>query len=44
MILMVNLSSNFNRRASGSLADREGLNLLRMKVEEGDVILAKKLD
>ncbi len=25
-------------------ADREGLDLLRMKVEEGDVILVKKLD
>ncbi|EBU9332580.1 hypothetical protein DMU78_25480, partial [Salmonella enterica subsp. enterica serovar Typhimurium] len=24
--------------------DREGLDLLRMKVEEGDVILVKKLD
>ncbi|WP_415750992.1 recombinase family protein, partial [Escherichia coli] len=31
-------------KASGSSTDREGLDLLRMKVEEGDVILVKKLD
>lgn len=34
----------FTDKASGSSTDREGLELLRMKVEEGDVILVKKLD
>ncbi|WP_048960884.1 recombinase family protein [Enterobacter bugandensis] len=34
----------FTDKASGSNADSEGLDLLRMKVEEGDVILVKKLD
>ncbi|EAA2737148.1 recombinase family protein [Salmonella enterica subsp. enterica] len=34
----------FTDKASGSSAVREGLDLLRMKVEEGDVILVKKLD
>ncbi|RLV57825.1 recombinase family protein [Parashewanella curva] len=34
----------FSDKATGSKADREGLNLLRLKVEEGDVILVKKLD
>jgi len=34
----------FTDKASGSHTDREGLDLLRMKVEEGDVILVKKLD
>ncbi|HAK5293759.1 TPA: recombinase family protein [Salmonella enterica] len=34
----------FTDKVSGSSADREGLDLLRMKVEEGDVILVKKLD
>lgn len=34
----------FTDKASGSSADREGLDLLRMKVEEGDIILVKKLD
>ncbi|EPO45607.1 resolvase, N-terminal domain protein, partial [Klebsiella pneumoniae UHKPC59] len=29
----------FTDKASGSSTDREGLDLLRMKVEEGDVIL-----
>lgn len=33
----------FTDKASGSSTDREGLDLLRMKVEEGDVILVKKL-
>ncbi|HGW9028898.1 TPA: recombinase family protein, partial [Escherichia coli] len=28
----------FTDKASGSSTDREGLDLLRMKVEEGDVI------
>ncbi|EFB8325377.1 recombinase family protein [Escherichia coli] len=34
----------FTDKASGISTDREGLDLLRMKVEEGDVILVKKLD
>ena len=34
----------FTDKASGSSTEREGLDLLRMKVEEGDVILVKKLD
>ncbi|MCB9092830.1 MAG: recombinase family protein [Halobacteriovoraceae bacterium] len=34
----------FTDKASGSKADRKGLSLLRVKVEEGDVILVKKLD
>lgn len=34
----------FTDRASGISTDREGLDMLRMKVEEGDVILVKKLD
>jgi DNA invertase Pin-like site-specific DNA recombinase len=31
-------------KATGSHAQRDGLTLLRMKVEEGDVVLVKKLD
>ncbi|EIZ5696842.1 recombinase family protein [Salmonella enterica] len=34
----------FTDEASGSSIDRPGLDLLRMKVEEGDAILVKKLD
>jgi DNA invertase Pin-like site-specific DNA recombinase len=34
----------FSDKATGSNTDREGLSLLRVKVEEGDVILVKKLD
>ena len=34
----------FTDKASGSSSNRKGLDLLRMKVEEGDVILVKKLD
>lgn len=34
----------FTDKASGSSTNRDGLDLLRMKVEEGDVILVKKLD
>lgn len=34
----------FTIKASGSSVERPGLNLLRLKVEEGDVILVKKLD
>ncbi|AFY71940.1 Resolvase domain protein (plasmid) [Thalassoporum mexicanum PCC 7367] len=34
----------FSDQASGRNADREGLNLLRLKVEHGDLILVKKLD
>lgn len=34
----------FTDKVSGSTVNRDGLRLLRMKVEEGDVILVKKLD
>ncbi|HCT0247667.1 recombinase family protein [Salmonella enterica] len=34
----------FTDKASGSSVERPGLDLLRMKVEEGDAILVKKLD
>lgn len=34
----------FSDKASGNHAGRKGLELLRMKVEEGDTILVKKLD
>jgi DNA invertase Pin-like site-specific DNA recombinase len=34
----------FTDKASGSSADREGLDFLRLKVKDGDVILVKKLD
>ncbi|MBB1488624.1 recombinase family protein [Oceanospirillum sediminis] len=34
----------FTDKVSGSHMDREGLQLLRVKVEEGDLILVKKLD
>lgn len=34
----------FTDKASGSSVDRPGLEVLRMKVEEGDAILVKKLD
>lgn len=34
----------FTDKSSGSSTDREGLNLLRMKVEDGDIILVTKLD
>ncbi len=34
----------FTDKFTGSHADRDGLRLLRLKVEEGDVILVKKLD
>lgn len=34
----------FTDKASGSSIDRPGLDLLRMKVEEGNAILVKKLD
>ncbi|MGJ0637203.1 recombinase family protein [Xenorhabdus bovienii] len=34
----------FTDKESGSHTNRNGLNLLRLKVEEGDVILVKKLD
>jgi len=40
----VEASRIFTDKASGSSADRDGLDLLRMKVEDGDVILVKKLD
>ena len=34
----------FTDKESGSHADRPGLNLLKLKVEAGDVVLVKKLD
>ncbi|WP_372369693.1 recombinase family protein [Candidatus Uabimicrobium sp. HlEnr_7] len=34
----------FSDKASGSNAERKALNILKIKVEEGDVILVKKLD
>jgi DNA invertase Pin-like site-specific DNA recombinase len=34
----------FTDKASGDRADREGLNLLKVKVEKGDLIFVKKLD
>ncbi|WP_455906589.1 recombinase family protein, partial [Pseudomonas savastanoi] len=34
----------FTDKVSGSHVNREGLKLLRLKVEEGDVVLVKKLD
>jgi DNA invertase Pin-like site-specific DNA recombinase len=34
----------FTDKMTGTTANREGLNLLQVKVEEGDVILVKKLD
>ena len=34
----------FSDKASGSHVNRDGLSLLRIKVEQGDVILVKKLD
>ena len=34
----------FSDKATGSNTDREGLRLLRVKVEDGDVVLVKKLD
>lgn len=34
----------FTDKTSGSHTKRDGLNLLRLKVEEGDIILIKKLD
>ena len=40
----VKLSRIFTDRASGQHINRDGLDLLRVKVEAGDVILVKKLD
>lgn len=40
----VNENRIFSDKATGSHAQREGLMLLRLKVEEGDMILVKKLD
>jgi DNA invertase Pin-like site-specific DNA recombinase len=40
----VNKNRIFTDKVSGSHVDRGGLQLLRVKVEEGDVILVKKLD
>jgi len=45
-LLSQGIKSNriFADKSSGKDCDREGLNLLRLKVEEGDVILITKLD
>lgn len=40
----VKVNCIFIDKVFGSLIDWEGLDLLRMKVEEGDVILVKKFD
>lgn len=40
----VSASRIFTDKASGGDGDRDGLRLLRVKVEEGDVVLVKKLD
>ncbi|MCW8349198.1 recombinase family protein [Vibrio sp. ZSDZ65] len=40
----VKSSRIFSDKASGSSNERKGLELLQMKVEEGDVVLVKKLD
>lgn len=40
----VKTSRIFTDKVSGSHVNREGLHFLRVKVEEGDVILVKKLD
>ena len=40
----VNGTRIFSDTATGRNTERDGLKLLRMKVEEGDVILVKKLD
>lgn len=40
----VRASRIFTDKLSGSHINREGLQMLRLKVEEGDVILVKKLD
>jgi DNA invertase Pin-like site-specific DNA recombinase len=40
----VNSHRIFTDKASGSNTEREGLELLRLKVEKGDLILVKKLD
>ena len=34
----------FTDKVTGTKMDREGLQMLRLKIEEGDVILIKKLD
>lgn len=40
----VKASRIFTDKASGSHSNRNGLKMLRLKVEEGDVVLVKKLD
>ena len=40
----VKASRIFADKVSGSHVHRDGLSLLRVKIEEGDVILVKKLD
>ncbi|OQK15594.1 hypothetical protein AU255_15335 [Methyloprofundus sedimenti] len=36
--------TDFFDKISGSHVDRKGLNLLRIKIKEGDVILVQKLE
>lgn len=40
----VDESRIFSDKATGSNTDRDGLQMLKMKVEKGDVIMVKKLD
>ncbi|MCQ1061341.1 recombinase family protein [Photobacterium sp. ZSDE20] len=40
----VKVSRIFSDKGSGSNTNRKGLELLRLKVEDGDVVLVKKLD
>lgn len=40
----VNINRIFSDKATGSNADREGLNLLKIKVEKDDVVIVTKLD
>jgi DNA invertase Pin-like site-specific DNA recombinase len=40
----VHINRIFTDKASGDKADREGLKLLKVKMEKGDVLLVKKLD
>ena len=40
----VNENRIFTDKATGSHSQRDGLTLLRLKVEEGDLVLVKKLD
>ena len=40
----VKKSRIFSDKTSGSKVNRDGLNLLRIKVEAGDILIVKKLD